>query len=199
MPIDDVGTLNNPWGICGVTSSLYAVYNHSPSSAGIDAKAKDPIWVMNEIKSYLESLKFYGETQLLNDITEFTRCFGDQFKSWSLEKYVNRVLNKSGPGFLPLENAKFSVAMPPHAVIDYLKRRCSFLHAKQVPLTPMAAESIIGVYSNARPSGMYGNLRHYFYQKNGTYYSWGLQYPDLTSALNAKLGYDGVSHQIVLS
>ena len=31
MGLEDMGVLNIGWGICGVTSSLYALHSHSPS------------------------------------------------------------------------------------------------------------------------------------------------------------------------
>jgi hypothetical protein len=56
--------------------------------------------------------------------------------------------------------AKFGIAMRPDAVVDYLKRVCSFNNARIVDLNSGTAEFVVGVSKPTRPA-MYNTLAHY--------------------------------------
>ena len=71
--MDAMGTLNNPWGVCGFTSSLYALYENSPTLRGdLTSGAKVSTRVVAEIKSFLIQLEADGNSKTLAEIASFT-------------------------------------------------------------------------------------------------------------------------------
>lgn len=198
MALDDVGILNARWGICGFTSSLYAVYNNKPGSDAESAAFKKPSAVLAEIKRYLEALKTAGRQTLLDDIETFTKSFPG-FEHFSMANYLNQLGSVLMPHII-LNQENFSIGMPPHAVVDYLQRMCGFPQAELMAAGGDAKpEKIIGVFRTSSPPRPYGGLAHYFYYKNGTWYSWGKQFGNLADASKeVPRPYDGISHYISL-
>ena len=172
MPRNDMGKMNIGWGICGFTSSLYALYEHNPTLRSSLAKGgKTGTRVLAEIKTYLRILQAEGETTVLSDIEKFTKSFGGKFANFTVDSYIESINEVVTSGANPNDD-KYSVALPPGAVVDYLKRVCQFKDAKLVDLSAKGSEFILGVCGND-PKILYGGLEHYLYYLNGTIYSWG--------------------------
>lgn len=183
MPHDDMGVLNAGWGICGFTSSLYALYTHSRGQRSRLARGgRTTSNMLAEIKSYLRVLQADGRYDILDSIKTFTRSFGGRFATFTIERYITRINNivtLSDQEIIDLKDDEiFGIAMPPAAVVDYLKRICDFQGARLV--TSDKSEMVIGVCGTALP--MYNGLEHYVYYLNGTVYSWGLQFGSVREA-----------------
>ena len=75
QPVDAMGELNAPYGICGFTTTLYAVYDRSPKSkkAKLAAGAYQEMRMKAEIKTYLNILRAEKKVDLLAGIVSFTR------------------------------------------------------------------------------------------------------------------------------
>ncbi len=196
MAIDDVGVLNDKWGICGFTSSLYAVYMNDSSRAAETADFKKPEKVLGEILKYLKAIA--GQATLRSDIEKFTKSFPN-FGAFDLGSYQTRLeAAVANPATIGVQD--FSVAMPPHVVVDLLQRTCGFPHASLVDTGGDALpEKIIGVSRNIADQSQYKGLRHYFYYKQGTYYSWGQQFGALADVTRHHIvPYDSTSYYIKL-
>lgn len=187
MPkLKQMGTMNAPWGICGFTSALHALYNHSPSTPQRQAElARGAITdtrMLAEIKSYLQILQIENETGLLNSIEEFTRSFGVKYSKFTNNSYIEGVNDVVVHGVNQTPQGKYSIAMPPLAVVDYLKRICGFTNAK-VDNNSNNSELILGV-KNVKNKTMvkYNGLCHYLYQNHGKIYSWGRMFNSVTAA-----------------
>jgi hypothetical protein len=167
--IDNMGVLNHKYGVCGFASSLYALYTRSPSS-GLAAGASVETRMMAEIKTYLMMLKAEGRSDLLSDIKTFTTSF-PKYESFTIDGYITEI-NAAVKGGIP----NFSIAMPPNAVVDYLKRACDFKNAKEVPLTDTSNELILGVRDGKGKSEPLKGLIHWVYFQNKIVYSWGVQF-----------------------
>lgn len=200
MGLDQMGKMNVHWGICGFTSALYALYHHSPSQhqARLSGGAATPTRMLAEIKTYLRMLQADGQTGLLDDIRDFTRSFGNEFKTFTIESYIQRI-NDAVQQSNVTSDKLFSIAMPPHAVADYLKRVCGFQNPQVVDASTNAAEAIVGVFKSAAPGTKYGGLKHYLYRNNSAVYSgtdhiysWGSRF-----ASEAAAGYDRISQKII--
>jgi hypothetical protein len=92
MPdIDDMGIENSSQGICGFTSTLYAVYDNRPqlrqglgnALGGQDRKTR----MMAEIKTFLQMMKAESNSAVLNQITELTRTF-PRYQAWTVDSYI---------------------------------------------------------------------------------------------------------------
>lgn len=111
-----------------------------------------------------------------------TSSFGGRFATFTIERYITRINNivtLSDQEIIDLKDDEiFGIAMPPAAVVDYLKRICDFQGARLV--TSDKSEMVIGVCGTGLP--MYNGLEHYVYYLNGTVYSWGLQFGSVREA-----------------
>lgn len=182
--IDSMGVLNSGWGICGFTSSLYALYNNNPSQRPKLAQgAVTPTRMLAEIKTYLRMLQAEGRRDILDDIKTFTRTFGGVHKQFTVTRYIERINSTVTKGADP-GNEKFGIALPPHAVVDYLERVCGFRSAKVVDLSHQANEMILGVYDKKSKMKMYGGLAHYLYSRNQKIFSWGQQFGNVEQAMD---------------
>ncbi len=185
MTIDNMGVMNQGWGICGFTSSLYALYTNKPSEqVKLAQGGGTPTMVLAEIKSYLRMLQADGRQDLLGGITSFTRSFGGVFAGFTIDDYIARINDVVKIG-ANVGDAKFGIAMPPDAVVDYLKRICDFGGARLIGTGDACSECILGVYETANPGSMHKGLKHYLYSLNGTIYSWGNQFADVDAAMGA--------------
>lgn len=181
MPLNTMGKTNQNWGVCGFTSSLYALYSRGDDQEKKDlTKGADSyIRMAAEIKSYFKFLEADGAAKLLSDISSFTRSF-EGYEGFSIADYNRKVdaIPKMKGGKL----GDFSVGMPPHCVVDYLKRVCNFRNAAQVDLGSTKDELILGVDDPEGKMKMYSGLCHYLYQKGGKIYSWGGVFADVEAA-----------------
>ena len=176
--INNMGVLNNDWGICGFTSSLYALYSHSPRlQSHLSSAAPIKTRMVAEIKTYLKMLEADGRVDLLNAIQTFTRSFGGAYKDFDLDDYVkeiNKVVTDGAGG-------NFSIGMPPDALVDYLRRVCDFKSARILTgKLPDPPELILGCCRAGMR--MYNGLAHYVYQLNGKIYSWGQEFGTIKQA-----------------
>ncbi len=186
-----IGETNAGWGVCGFTSSLYAMYHLNPASRRFLIAAPQAWSVIYEIQDYLESLIQQNEAKLIDSIEKFTRTFGNgAYKDFSVEgylKYIKQNWEKyatpaSGDINTPImSDGKFSIAMPPHAVVDYLKRMWKI--DSKLSATSSASDGIVGVKDPSdKTMVLYDGLRHYLYQKNGKVYSWGQTFSSVLEA-----------------
>src|SRR6185437_1346919 len=85
-----------------------------------------------------------------------------------------------------IADSKYSIAMPPQAVLDYLARVWNQQATWSYTSTP--ADGIVGV-RDLRDKKMvaYHGLRHYLYRKNNKIYSWGKTFTDIDD-VNTKEG-----------
>lgn len=195
MPLTDMGILNGEWGICGVTGSLYSLHVHSPGLKGKLAKtAKTDTMMVEMIAWYLTKLKADGAMDMWTEIEAFTRSF-EGFEGFSLDAYHKKA-NLAGDGMPGAIYGKahtdFSIALPPDAVVDFLRRICGFRNARvawQANLLSQDAtphlipgkEYIVGVIDTDMK--LYGGLCHYVYQAaNGKVHSWGNVYDSVGEA-----------------
>ena len=183
--IDNMGIVNADHGICGFTSSLYALYTRSPR-AGLAGAAVDTR-MMAEIKTYLMLLKAAGRLDLLTQIKEFTSSFPG-YASFTIDGYIQKINQSVDTGV-----TDFSIALPPNVVIDYLQRVCDFKMAREVDVATTGTEFILGVRDAKGKSSPLKGLIHYVYYLSGTVYSWGDQFPNGSEAASVKAAGDSQS------
>src|SRR5665213_494893 len=89
-----LGETNQIWGICGFTSTFYAMsrMNQFKYTKWID-------WthaysVLYEIRDYLVALQAVN-SPLLQDIVSFTQTFGGAFQKFTIEGYIQSIDNAS--------------------------------------------------------------------------------------------------------
>lgn len=189
MPeINNMGQVNNHYGVCGFTSALYALYTQSPEDQQeyLSSAAKYKSRVAAEIKMFLKTLEAEGdassENSLFKQITDFTRTFGDTYANFSIPKYVSAI-NTMTTGTAQADSVDISIAMPPEAVVKYLREICNLNSAMVDPSQqPWPKEAIIGVRHGKTAPGMYDGLEHYVYRKEPTVYSWGDRFKSLAHA-----------------
>lgn len=192
-----LGETNAGWGVCGFTSCMYAMYELNPTARPFLINAPQAWSVVYEIQEYLETLQRKGEHQLIASIEEFTKTFAG-FSDFTVPKYLRYIEDKwaecatptSGDMNAHIKNdSKFSIGMPPHAVVDYLKRMWNYNATAK--LANSAENGIVGVYDpNDKNMKLYGGLRHYLYQKGNKVYSWGDTFSSVLQAGRQKVGRD---------
>jgi hypothetical protein len=183
--IDLMGWTNVGWGVCGFTSSFYSMYELNPGKQGLLVGAGIAHKVLAEIKTYLVMLKAAGELTMLQDIAAFTSSFRgyEKFTIDSYIQYINGSVSRTEEDIVA--DAKYSIAMPPQAVVDYLARcwnqKATWSYAGT------AADGIVGVKDvNDKAMVMYQGLRHFLYRKNNKFYSWGENFGDLAEVNTKK-------------
>lgn len=201
MTLTTIGRLNQGWGVCGFTSSLYGLWDlldktkRSQLMGGTKAHR-----LLAEIKTYLTMLEADGNTKLRNDIETYCRVFAEpdnSFGSFTILDYIRRVnesVHKTENQIKSDQN--FGIGMPPHAVVDYLQRMWECKASELlIPDYYGPHNGIIGVKNVKKPlSPMYGGLEHWMYRHSGKIYSWGMQFDSVDEA--AKTGTDGAKWQI---
>ena len=194
MPMKNMGKLNEPWGICGFTSSLYGLYAHNPAMrVRLSGRAVSACNMVAEIKSFLVTLQAGGKAAMLANIETFTQSFGGVYAGWTVTTYIQRIntLAASLDGLSTEDLAKpindFSIALPPNAVVEYLKLICDFQTAtsRTGVVTTYPNECILGLCDTG--TGPYNDLKHYVYYLNGTIHSWGKTFKNMTST-----DFDGI-------
>jgi hypothetical protein len=184
MPkIDLMGIENDTQGICGFTSTLYAVYVNHPSLRGKLERALDDTTrstrLMAEIKTFLQMMKAGGNSAVLGDITELTRTFPG-YDAWTVDSYIEEI-NKLTVG-------NFSVAMPPEATMEYMRTAWNMRPVLTDTVVP--GDAILGLTRTNAPVNRWKNLAHYVFQSaRGRIYSWGETFNDLAD-VNTQRGKD---------
>ena len=93
--LDLMGWTNAGWGVCGFTSSFYAMYELNPGKQGLLLGAGIAHKVLAEIKTYLVMLKGAGELALLQDIQGFTASFNG-YKKFTIDRYIRDINSSVG-------------------------------------------------------------------------------------------------------
>ena len=195
--IDNMGVMNTPWGICGFTSSLYALYTHSiaKKQKQLAKGGASPTQVLAEIKGYLRTLQADGCQDILDSIQTFTQSFAG-FDAWTIATYIEKVNSVVAHG-ANQSDPQFGIGMPPDAVIDYMKRICNFQNPHTVDVGANVPEAILGMGTDKLGMPLYNGLGHYLYYLNGTIYSWGQQFANPTVAMDGVGGVPGKDWRIV--
>jgi hypothetical protein len=197
---ENMGDLNSGWGICGFTSTFYAMHQANPAARGWLMNATQVYSVLYEIVDYLKALQGAAQgTTLLKDITNFTQSFGPPYDGFSVPAYINKVETSSEQtrqylvfGTNPtlkshekvLKNDDlFGIAMPPAGVADYIQRMWKW--NATVTAADVTSDAIVGVRKKNSTMKLYNGLCHYLYRGGGKYYSWGKVYSSLADANNA--------------
>ncbi len=182
MPdVDLMGIENASQGICGFTSTLYAVYmNQSQLQArltGAMGGATRSTRLMAEIKTFLQMMKAAGRQEILNGIEELTRTF-PRYGTWTVDTYI--------AGINTLNLGNYSIAMPPEAVKEYLRVAWNIV-ANIDNADTGNKNAILGLSRTGAPMNKWKNLAHYVYRDMaGRIYSWGEQFTDLAKMNTAK-------------
>ncbi len=183
-----MGETNAKWGNCGFTSSLYAMYDKNRGARGMLVNAPQAWSVVYEIEEYLKALKRRNKTGRIKSIERFTKTFNG-FSDFTVEKYLDYIQLKWGEavnGSSDMNESikndpKFSIAMSPNGVADYLKRMWKV--DATVKLGGSMEDGIVGVNDfSDKTMTLYGGLRHYLYQRHGKIYSWGKRFNSVTEA-----------------
>jgi hypothetical protein len=187
--MESMGETNAGWGVCGFTSCLYAMYDMNPGARRCLNAAPQAWSVLYEIEEYLETLKQKGDIRLIGLIEGFTRSFAG-FSDFTVEKYLKYIhdnwnkyatSNSGDMNAAIKDDSKFSIGMPPDAVVDYLKRMWKIDATSKFTSGP--SDGIVGVKdASDKNMWMYDGLRHYLYQKNGKIYSWGTSFSSVQEA-----------------
>jgi hypothetical protein len=191
-----LGITNAGWGICGFTSSLYAMYHINPAARRFLIAAPQPWSVLYEIEEYLERLIQTGANEVLSKIEDFTRSFGGKFATYTAQKYIQNIReswdkytqdNSPQAAEKVMSDSSFGLALPPDCAADYLRRMWGY-DAKWEFTGGSTKDGLIGVKDvNDKKMVLYDGLRHYIYQKNQKLYSWGESFSDLAD-VNKKKG-----------
>ncbi len=182
-----MGKRNAGWGICGITSTFYAMYQTNPGAHSMLINAPRPYSVLAEIKTFLTVLVVEGEAGMVTDTENFTRAFGVvngtdfgqftvanyiQYIRDSLGKYVNKDTLEVDSAIK--QDAKFGIGMPPEVVAEYARRIWNY--NATAAMYDQGGDAIVGVKDKSASdnnSRLYNGLVHYVYRKNGQYYTWG--------------------------
>jgi hypothetical protein len=181
--INAMGTLNNRWGVCGFTGSLYALYENSPTlRAELTDAAKRSTRVIAEIKAFLVQLQADGDAKMLTEIASFTRVFPG-YAGFSIADYLRKIDAVADKGASYAKD-DFSIALPPEAVAAYLKyigfRNPQVLQPGSA--TAGKSELLLGLADPPDSTKPYNNLCHWVYQNGATIYSWGRQFNSVGAA-----------------
>jgi hypothetical protein len=188
-PMDKMGTINKGWGVCGFTSTFYAMFAQNKGKRAELANANRAFSVLAEIKSYLMMLKAEN-SQLLGDITRFTQSFGGAFANFDVDTYIAKINGSVGKSEGEImADSGFGIAMPPPAVKDYIERMwgAKATIEQMKANSPPAGNGIVGVTRGLYPAGAtlplpHDGLRHWMYQHAGKIFSWGSVFDDVVSA-----------------
>ncbi len=179
-----LGATNSKWGVCGFTSTIYAMYQMNPAVRPQVINATSGFSVLAEIKTYLSLLRA-ERSPLLEEITAFTRSFGGKHENFSIESYVAQVGGAVDSDLETiLADPTYGIAMPPAAVADYVRRIWQWqATVSEYSFLSGDGDGIIGVTPAAfYTSQMYRGLRHFMYRSGGRIYSWGKSFGSVQQA-----------------
>lgn len=179
-----LGVMNAGWGICGFTSTFYAMHHRSPGTRPWLINATQAYSVLYEIRDYLVSIQ---GTQLETDIRVFTRSFGPPHDTFTFDNYI-RLIDTASATLKESEDIvddeRFGIGMPPHCVADYVTRAWKWKATVQDLSTPATiTDAIVGVTMDWNAGKPYHGLCHYLYRGKHKYYSWGNEYVSLAKAM----------------
>ena len=185
-----VGKVNAGWGVCGFTTSMYAMYQNNPAARPWLINAPRAFTVLSEIKGYLRLLQEFGGEKTIKDIETFTRTFGPPYDKFTVHWYVDYI-NRAGDKYVNHSGEEdkkiyadelFGIALPPEAVADYLKRRCGY--SSVIATSDPGGDVFIGVQDKSvdNSSKPYNGLCHWVYRKGAKIYSWGKSFNSLIEA-----------------
>lgn len=180
----EFGDENSRHGICGFTSTIYAVYENMPHMRHkIDTSSPDAATrLMAEIKTFLVLMKAQGKQSILNDIRELTQSFGGVYATWTPDSYISKINATACAVGVDAVITNYSIAIPPNALMEYMKEMWGFNPA----IALSGHNAIVGLTRTGAPHNRFGNLAHYVYEgPDGTLYSWGQEFSDLND-LNTK-------------
>jgi hypothetical protein len=142
----NLGRVNSGWGVCGITSVVYAMYAKRPAERATLINATQHYNVLAAIKNFLTLLQARGENELLGDIVNFTRSFGGNFAGFTIGDYINRVNESEGRANIE-NDRRFGIGMPPNAVVRYLETWGLEARARRVKncFSDLGGNAIIGV------------------------------------------------------
>jgi hypothetical protein len=180
-----MGVTNNEWGVCGFTSCFYALHRDRPGERGRLIGFGEYKNVLAEISKYLTDLKSRDQA-LVGDINAFCQTF-EGYATWTVDDYINRAndaIHRNLSEDELKEDSRYSIGMPPHAVVDYLK------HVWKQPAEVVkiysgldsGADGIVGVRNVKDPMPLYDGLCHWVYRRNNVVMSWGRSFGWLTHA-----------------
>lgn len=183
-----MGVTNVGWGVCGFTSSLYAMYHLNPAARRFLIAAPHAWSVLYEIEEYLQTLIQTGANDLISKIESFTQSFGGKFSKFTVEGYIAYIRsnwdkytqdNSPQAAKKVMSDDLFGIALPPDVAADYLTRMWGY--KASFKFTGATTEDgLVGVKDpNDKNLWMYDGLCHYLYQKNQRLYSWGQSFTDM--------------------
>jgi hypothetical protein len=153
---------NRKWGICGFASCIGAMYKNGFIGKTIRADHLETR-LLAEVKTYIRMLQADGST-LVEDIQAFTRTFGDA--TFSIERFIKQI-----DTFYTIPS-NTGLAMPPHALVDYLQRCYDMKKARLAPLSPALNNVILGLVDPG--GGPYKGLKHWVFKRDvKRVYNWG--------------------------
>jgi hypothetical protein len=196
--MQDMGTANEKHGICGITSTLYAVYQNMPSlqdrlGSALSGADRDTR-LMGEIKTFLRMMKADGKNSILTDITELTQTFPN-YEGWSVELYIKQIDDALSTGSL-------SMAMPPDAVVEYIRTMWGMKAKIEMPVwyRGVSGPVILGLTRTGAPRNRWNNLAHYVYKDSkGIIHSWGKTFKDMATLNKVKNKDYKVIYHILVS
>ena len=194
-PMTRLGITNKDWGVCGFTSTMYAMYDLHPATRPYVINASSAWRILAEIKTYLNILKAEN-SNLLDGIRDFTRSFGAPHDTFTIDDYIKRVsdgaaMNKTRQQILSDE--RYGIGMPPQAVADYVQRIWEWkATVTEFAVGSGGGDGIIGVTEDNMP--LYHGLCHYMYRSGATIYSWGQSFNSVEAA--AKGGAGGAKWRV---
>lgn len=176
MTMLSISEVNKDWGICGFASTLGALYKQGIFKDTIKravSRHEFDTRLLAEIKTYLVILQSEDKNILLNEIQKFTRTFGGIYSGFTIQGYINKVNTIAVSP--PLRTDKgFSIAMPPNAVVDYLKRICDVKNPTLVQCNSTTNNNVILGIGDKRKVNEWKGLGHWVYKKsNLEIYNWG--------------------------
>lgn len=187
MPIPEISTLNERIGICGVVSTIAAVYAARPGAKEtIDNSTKNGssslVYVYDIICGFLSYLTQHDELEVLQETEAITKSFGGHYATWTVIGYLTR-------GRLE-EHTKaggYAMALTPKGILALLE----FLGMWGVLASgPVVGDAIIGLTRPGAPSNKWNNLAHWAYRSaDGTWLNNGKRYSSL-DALGKSVGKD---------
>lgn len=183
-----LGVMNAGWGVCGFTSAFHAMHLADRGTRAWLINATQAYSVLYEIRDYLESIT---GTKLQTDITEFTKSLGgEDFKNFSFKNYIEKI-DSASAALKQSDDIKddpeFGIAMPPHAIKDYIerawKRKAECIEFVTPGRGDNATRAIVGVSKEWSSGKPYHGLCHYLFRGDNKFYSWGEVFADLSTAM----------------
>ncbi len=187
MPVLDISRLNTSIGICGVVSTLAAVYSMRPGvqhSVNIQtSESSDALtYVYDIICGFLSYLEENGDKEVIQETEAITKSFGGVYSSWTVTGYLTRGRREED-----LKGGRYAMALTPNgilALLEFLGLR-GVRSDKDVP-----GDAIIGLTRSGAPTNNWGNLAHWTFRSSaGTWLNHGANYTSL-SALNQAASRD---------